>query len=59
MGAEARQNYKGNRSSSPEQISKGIAGSSFLLGYQLKQSVFMEDELLSATGFWAVCRKAE
>lgn len=45
--------------SSPEQITKGIADSSFLLVYQLKQSVFMEDELLPATSYQAVHRTVQ
>lgn len=45
--------------SSPEQITKGIADSSFILVYQLKQSVFMEDELLPTTSYQAVHRTVE
>lgn len=59
MWAEVRQNYNGSRMSSPEQITKGIADSSFILVYQLKQSVFMEDELLPTTSYQAVHRTVE
>lgn len=52
MGAQVGRTYNGRKISSPEQITKWIAGSSFLLVYQLKQSVFMEDELLPATSYW-------